>query len=110
MFRKLNGTSLQAIYRFEIASKIPIHGEVSFEELALKCGLNEIHLRRFLRFAMVWHRVFQEPRKRFVTHTAASRKPLQDPLARAGLGYMFDEIYLSFVQVHTSSQDALHSC
>ncbi|CAF9907146.1 MAG: hypothetical protein ALECFALPRED_003076 [Alectoria fallacina] len=94
----LNGTSLQAIYRYDIASKIPIHGEVSFKELAHKCGLNEIHLRRFLRFAMVWHRVFQEPRKGIVAHTAASRKLVEDPLARAGLGYMFDEVWQSFAQ------------
>lgn len=74
---------------------------MSFEELARKCGLNEIHLRRFLRFAMVWHRVFQEPRKGFVTHTAASRKLVDDPLARAGLGYMFDEVWQSFARVRT---------
>ena len=73
---------------------------MSFEDLAHKCGLDKINLRRFLRFAMVWHRVFQEPRKGFVAHTAASRKLAEDPLAQAGLGYMFDEVWHSFAQVH----------
>lgn len=53
---------------------------------------------------MVWHRVFQEPRKGFVAHTAASRKLVEDPLARAGLGYMFDEVWQSFAKVDPSSK------
>lgn len=48
---------------------------------------------------MAFHHVFQEPRKGFVSHTAASRKLADDPLARAGCGYMFDEVWPSFVHV-----------
>ncbi|KAL2005746.1 hypothetical protein VTN00DRAFT_10239 [Thermoascus crustaceus] len=91
-----NGVSLQAIYKYDIASKVPLHGEISFAELAEKCGLSETNIRRILRFAMTFHRVFREPRKGFVAHTAASRKLVEDPHARAGVGYMFDEVWQGF--------------
>lgn len=96
---QLNGVSLQAIWKYNIASHVPIGGEISFTELAGKCLLDEANLRRILRFAMAFHHVFQEPRKGFVSHSAASRKLAEDPLARAGLGYMFDEVWQAFAQV-----------
>lgn len=70
--------SLQAIYKYDIASKVPIGGGISFAELAEKCGLSEINMRRIFRFAMTYHRVFKEPRKGYVAHTAASRKLAED--------------------------------
>ncbi|KAL8710084.1 MAG: hypothetical protein Q9225_007362 [Loekoesia sp. 1 TL-2023] len=94
----LNGVSLQAIYKYNIASKVPLHGEISFRELADQCGLDEVNLCRMLRFAMAYHHVFQEPRRGFVAHSAASRKLAEDPLAKAGLGYMFDEVWQAFAQ------------
>ncbi|RAH68272.1 O-methyltransferase-like protein [Aspergillus aculeatinus CBS 121060] len=92
----LNGVSLQAIYRFDIARHVPVNGEISLRELAEKCGFDEANLRRTLRFAMAYHHVFQEPRKGFVAHTAASRMLVDDPTARAGLGYMFEEVWQGF--------------
>lgn len=99
MVSQLNGVSLQAIYKYDIASHVPIGGEISFAELAGKCLLDEGHLRRILRFAMAFHHVFQEPRKGFVAHSAASRKLAEDPLAQAGLGFMFDDVWQSFARV-----------
>ncbi|RAK70971.1 S-adenosyl-L-methionine-dependent methyltransferase [Aspergillus fijiensis CBS 313.89] len=92
----LNGVSLQAIYRFDIARHVPVNGEISFRELAEKCGFDEANLRRTLRFAMAYHHVFHEPRKGFVAHTAASRRLVDDPTVRAGLGYMFEEVWQGF--------------
>ena len=56
------------------------------------------NLRRIIRFAIAHHRVFQEPRKGYVSHSAASRKLASDPNAQAGLGYMFDEVWQSFAR------------
>lgn len=53
---------------------------------------------------MVWYRGFQEPRKGFVAHTAASRKFVEDPLARADLGHIIDEVWQSFAQVCNSDK------
>ncbi|KAL9119188.1 MAG: hypothetical protein Q9187_004259 [Circinaria calcarea] len=92
----LNGTSLQTIYRYNIPSKVPLNGEISFTELAAKCELYEPDLRRILRFAMIYHRVFQERNIGYVAHTAASRKLVEDPHAMDGLGSQFDEAWQAF--------------
>lgn len=55
-----------------MAEKFSVGEEISYQELAAKCGLFEHDLRRLVRFAIVYHRVFKEPRKGFITHTAAS--------------------------------------
>lgn len=61
------------MYRYNIASKVPVYGTISFLELASASDSYEPDLRRILRFAMVYHRVFTDPEKGFVAHTAASR-------------------------------------
>lgn len=61
--------------------------------------MSELNLRRMLRYAMAYHHVFKEPRKGFVSHTAASRRLVEDPFARAGLGYMFEEVWQGFAHV-----------
>ncbi|CAF9913897.1 hypothetical protein IMSHALPRED_001473 [Imshaugia aleurites] len=98
--RPLNGVSLQAIYKYSIASHVPIHGTITFASLAHKCStttsLSETDLRRIVRFAIAHHRVFTEPRTGHVAHSAASRKLASDANARAGLGYMFDEVWQAF--------------
>ncbi|RAK99956.1 S-adenosyl-L-methionine-dependent methyltransferase [Aspergillus ibericus CBS 121593] len=81
-----NIISLQAISKYEIATKVPIHGQISFADLAQQCGLSEVNVRRFLRYAMFFHKVFCEPRQGYVAHTAASRflaenKVIQDVLS-----------------------------
>ena len=101
---KVNATSLQAIYKFEIASKVPIHEQISYQRLAELCHLCEPDLRRILRFAMVHYRVFREPRKGFVAHTAASRRLAEDPRMRDGLGLMFDECWQSMARVNTAAR------
>lgn len=40
----MNGSSLQAIYRFDIANKVPIHGDISYEELTKLCQIRESDL------------------------------------------------------------------
>ena len=88
----MNATSLQAVYRWNIPSKVPLDGsEISFTALAEKCNMYEPNLRRILRYAILYHRVFQEPRPGFVTHSAASVLLVKDPVAFDALGLMFDE-------------------
>lgn len=86
-------SSLQAINRFEIASKFAINEEISYERLAERCGIFEHDLRRILRYAMTFHRVFREPKKGFVAHTAASRLLAEDSATREGVGLRCDECW-----------------
>ena len=70
--------------------------EVSFGEIAAKCGLNEPEVRRLLRHAMAF-RIFHEPRKGYVAHTAASKR-LSHPLMKAWLGFATEELWPSAVK------------
>ncbi|KAF7911084.1 uncharacterized protein EAF01_002592 [Botrytis porri] len=45
---------------------------------------------------MIWNRCFTEPRKGFMAHSAASRILVDNPMARSGLGFMFDECWQAF--------------
>ncbi|KUJ07170.1 O-methyltransferase-like protein [Mollisia scopiformis] len=94
----MNGTSLDAIYVYDIASKVPLYSNISFSNLAKQCELPELDLRRILRFAMCWHRVFCEPERGYVAHTAASRQLRDDPKAMDMAGLMFDECWQSMAR------------
>ncbi len=95
----MNACSLQAIYRFEIATKIPRDGEISYEELAKLCQIHEQDLRRILRFSMAFHRVFREPSKGLVAHTAASRQLAENTDLQDTLGMWYEDCWPSMVQV-----------
>lgn len=82
-----------------MATKVPIHGDISFGDLARECGLSEINTRRFVRYAIVFHRVFQEPRPGYVGHTAASRVLAEDPVMRDVLSHYLEECFPSFAMV-----------
>ena len=100
---QLNGASLQAIYKYNIPPKVPLKGEISFTELAAKCELHEPDLRRILRFAMTFHRVFQERNPGYVTHSAASRRLVESRNAMDALGYQFDEVWQAFAHVSNTA-------
>ncbi|KAL9053000.1 MAG: hypothetical protein Q9162_005056 [Coniocarpon cinnabarinum] len=93
---KLNATSLQAIYKYKIATKVPLDGDISYPDLATATDMEEVDVRRIVRFASVFHRVFAEKQPGRVSHTAASRYLADNPEAMAGVGFMFDECYQAF--------------
>lgn len=62
---------VHAIYAFDIASKVPIDGETSFEEIAKAIGIDEDRVTRIIRLA-VTSGIFQEHRSGFVSHTGIS--------------------------------------
>lgn len=98
-----NGASLRVISRFNIASHVPLDGEISYQDLSKASGVHAYKLKQVIRFAIVHHRLFFEKRKGFVSHSSGSRVLATDHLARAGVG-QFDEWYPSYAMVsyHTS--------
>lgn len=66
-----DSASLHAVYKFNVAAKIPLDGEKSFQEIADAIGVDEDRTRRFLRFAMT-NGLFKETRPGFVSHTGVS--------------------------------------
>ncbi|KAI1377941.1 putative O-methyltransferase [Hypoxylon crocopeplum] len=105
MIPNYNGTSLQIISRHDIARKVPAEGTISFTELAETTDLRADDLKRIMRYAMSYHRLFTEPREGFVAHSAGSKKLASDDIIRAGLGQSFDDFYGSFAR----TADALDS-
>ncbi|KAJ0354665.1 hypothetical protein COL154_011699 [Colletotrichum chrysophilum] len=84
---------LQAISRWDIPNKVPLDKEISFTELAHLCDVHETDIRRILRYAMVYHRLFCEPRPGFVAHSLASKRLVQEPSMAAGLWLLGDHVF-----------------
>ena len=89
--------SLHAIYRFNIASSFPIHGDASYSQIAAACGLEELNVRRILRHAMTKH-IFKEPRKGVVAHTALSRVLAEDSQMLDWVGAVTEDIWPATTQ------------
>lgn len=91
--------SLQAIYKFNIATSFP-HGkdQATYNEIASTCGIAEPDARRILRSAMANH-LFRELRPGVVAHTAASKLLAENPLMRQWLGMVSEEIWPAATRV-----------
>ena len=92
-------TSLHAISHFKIPSLFPIDEEITFSALAEKANLAENDLSRILRHAIANHRVFCEPRKGVLAHTAASRRIAESEMLRALMWLTFDEVWAGSAKV-----------
>ena len=91
--------SLQAITKFGLASSLPVNNdETTFSEIAKKSTLPEVHVRRILRHAMAF-RIFQEPRRGVVRHTAASKALADTPLLRQYIGMVTEELWPAATKV-----------
>ena len=71
---KTNHAPFQALTRFPIASNVPLDCTISYSDLAEKAGLKEQDLKRMIRYLIAHSRVFCEPEKGMVAHSAASRR------------------------------------
>lgn len=92
---------LQGITRWGLAQAIPIDGEATFEELAIKSGIGGSHLRRMLRLAIA-QGIFCEPHPGVVAHTAASRVVAEDEPLRQWLSWCMNEAWNSAYQTSTA--------
>ncbi|KAI0436031.1 putative O-methyltransferase [Xylaria telfairii] len=109
MFPRYNATSLQVISRHDIARKVPMEGKISFAELAKATDLHVIDLRRIIRFAMSFHRLFTEPQEGFVAHSAGSKVLATDEIVRAGVAQSYDEFY-GFLGRTADALDSFKDC
>lgn len=91
--------SLQAIYRFNIATSFP-HGKdrATYKEISSACGITEPVVRRILRSVMANH-VFRESSPGVVAHTTASKVLTENPLMRQWLGMVSEEIWPAATRV-----------
>jgi len=80
------------INEFKIPQLIPLHGEMSFTDIAAKLGLSEYRVHRILRHAMTC-RIFRESRPGYVAHTGPSAAFVQNPLLSDWVGFNLEEIW-----------------
>ena len=88
---------MQAISRFGIAKSFPVGEEATFETISKACNLDESITRRLLRYAMT-QRIFHEPRKNVVAHTAASKLLAEDQVFSDWVGVSTDELWQAAAQ------------
>lgn len=77
------------LYTYRIADHVPVNGDITYSELALRCGLNESDTRRIVR-AAISLRIFNENDEGCVTHNAIS-KVMTNTLTHDGLGFFTQE-------------------
>lgn len=95
----MNPTSLEAVYRWNIPKHVPIDGVISFSDLARNVGLGETNLRRIVRYAIVYHRIFREPRLGYIAHSAASRLLADDKSLSSAVGVVTEEFVPAYTRV-----------
>ncbi|KAI2622778.1 putative O-methyltransferase [Hypomontagnella submonticulosa] len=89
---------LKLISRFDLSHKVPLSGEITYEDLAASTGVDCATLRRILRFGIAF-RVFREPRPGVVAHSAASRQIAEDPYMADWVGANVDDMWPSAERV-----------
>ncbi|KAJ6038567.1 S-adenosyl-L-methionine-dependent methyltransferase [Penicillium canescens] len=79
----------QFICDFDIAHRVPMTGDVSYEELSKTVKVGASVLRQVLRAGMPYH-MFYEPRPGHVAHTATTKVMAREPLIKDWTGLSTD--------------------
>jgi hypothetical protein len=82
---------LHAIYKFNLASCVPLGGEASYEQISEASGLHVSEARRIVRYAITKH-IFMEPREGHVAHTATSKMLVENPIMTEWIGMVCEEL------------------
>ena len=65
-------------------------GQISFRDLAEKCDILEIDLKRIVRYTAAFNHVFCEPETGFVAHTMASKKIAENEAVRSAMRHLYE--------------------
>ncbi|KAF4449245.1 S-adenosyl-L-methionine-dependent methyltransferase [Fusarium albosuccineum] len=104
-----NMVCLKAISHFNIAAIVPVDGQVSFEEISDRTGIELQIVRRLLRHAATM-RIFREPAPGQIAHTKASKAltgPHMNDFLKVGSGEIWPATFhmLDAVQKWPNSQE-----
>ncbi|XXH04097.1 hypothetical protein Hte_010508 [Hypoxylon texense] len=83
---------LKFISHFDLSHKVPVDGEITYEDLAASVGVDCAALRCILRFGIAF-RVFAEPRPGVIAHSAASKQIAVDPNIADWVGANVDDMW-----------------
>lgn len=79
----------QFICEFDIAHRVPLAGDVSYDDLSKTINVGASVLRQVLRAGMPYH-MFYEPRPGHVAHTATTKVMAREPLIKDWTGLYTD--------------------
>ena len=82
---------LHFLTHFKVFDAVPLHGSISYSDLAAKVGLVEPRLRRILQHAFT-NRYFFSPKPDFVAHTSNSAVVANNPNAQAWILHNVAEV------------------
>ena len=89
---------LHAIYRFQLPSRVPIDGNISYEQLAKEIGVDESIMRRIFRYAITNH-LFCEIGGTHLVHSATSRMLAESPMMMRWIGMVCEEMWPAAMKV-----------
>ncbi|TRX88799.1 hypothetical protein FHL15_010258 [Xylaria flabelliformis] len=82
----------QFIFDFDIAHRVPLTGDVSYEDLSKTINVGASVLRQVLRAGMPYH-MFYESRPGYVAHTATTKIMAREPLIKDWTGLSTDVLF-----------------
>lgn len=80
-----------ALHRYSFAKAFPVDSTATYAEIVSKVGLAEEDTRRLIRVAMT-DRIFKEPIRGTVAHTALSRAVAEIPVLSQYMGLATEEV------------------
>ena len=91
------------IIRFDIASKVPLDGDISYSDLASATGLEESVLTRIVRYGTLC-RLFAEKRPGYVSHTLLSKLLATTELQRSFVRMVIENIIPGWLRLADALQ------
>lgn len=83
--------TLRFIYQFKLVEKVPLDGEISYDELSKETGLKATTLQQLLRAAMTFQ-LFREQRPGYVSHTSVTLFLLRSEVFRDCTGFTTEDM------------------
>ncbi|KAI0898721.1 S-adenosyl-L-methionine-dependent methyltransferase [Annulohypoxylon nitens] len=106
-------TALKVALDFGFFELVPSDGDISMADLANKAQLDSDRVSRIVRM-LITHRIFEEKRPGFVSHSTTSLVLLEDDDVRSAVHYTFDEMLKAIAETsdslrkHPSEADSTH--
>jgi hypothetical protein len=89
---------LRFIYRFKICDKVPVDGEISYDELSNLTGVHASTLRQLLWAAMSYH-MFMEKSPGMVSHSSVTKLFMSDTVLQDCAGWTLEDLLPAFMGV-----------
>ncbi|KAI1095503.1 S-adenosyl-L-methionine-dependent methyltransferase [Rostrohypoxylon terebratum] len=97
--------AFQIALEFHFFTLVPPDGEISMVDLAEKASLDLDRVSRVVRM-LITHRIFQEKRPGYVSHSTTSLVLLEDEEVRSAVHYTYDEMLKAIAE----TSDSLRKC